>query len=110
MLFVPTPDGYPHVRVSVPLSGATYTIVWDWNERDGAWYFGMDDPSGEALVSGVRVVLGIDLLRWAPAGDRRPTYGIAIIDPSEKGRHPDLDAFGRDVFAVYLEPDEEDEA
>jgi hypothetical protein len=108
VITVPGPSQTPHVRMDVSLSGSTYTILWDWNDRDGAWSFGMDDPSGEPLVAGVRVVLNTDLLRYAPAGDRRPPYPLVVFDPSELGRHPGFEALGRDVLVVYLEPDEED--
>lgn len=109
MVILPPPQG-AHTRMSLSLSGATYVVAWDWNERDGAWAFSMDDPSGEPLVAGVRVVLNIDLLAYAPAGDRRPPYALVVVDPSEKGRHPGFDSLGSDVVVVYTEPDDEEAA
>jgi hypothetical protein len=105
MRLVPTPSqGSPHSRMSVALSGATYRIAWAWNERDRTWSFSMWDPSGAPLVQGVRVVLGVDLLAWAPAGDRRPPYPIVVIDPSKTYAEPGRDTLGTRVKVVYMEP------
>jgi hypothetical protein len=107
MKLVPTPtNGHPSTRVRVALSGATYAIHWLWNERDGTWSFSMWDPDGEPLVQGVRVVLNVDLLSWAPRGDRRPPYGIVAVDPSERLQEPARDTLGTRIKVVYLEPDE----
>ena len=109
MQLCPTPDGRgPHVRYQVPLSGATYAIAWLWNERDGTWSFSMDDPSGEPLVQGVRVMLNVDLLAWAPSGDSRPPWPLVVIDPSGRDTHPGYNELGPVVKVYYADPDEED--
>jgi hypothetical protein len=106
MKLVPTPRaGHPNTLVRVPLGGATYAIRWLWNQRDRAWTFSMWDPSGEPLAMGVRVVLGVDLLGAVGASDRRPLYGIGIVDPSGKGQEPNRETLGSRIKAVYLEPD-----
>ncbi len=92
--------------MQVALSGATYGIEYRYNDRDSAWYFSMDDPSGEPLISGVRCVLNVDLLESVPASVRRPPYGIWVFDPSESGVEPTFDSFGKSVVLFYPEPDE----
>jgi hypothetical protein len=105
MRLIPTPTaGFPHSRMSVPLSGATYRIRWLWNQRDGAWSFSMWDPSGSPLVLGVRVVVGVDLLAAAPRGDRRPPYPIVVVDPSRSGTEPTRETLGSRFKVVYAEP------
>jgi hypothetical protein len=107
MKFVPTPpNGYPHMRVRVSLSGATYDIRWLWNERDGAWTFSMWDPSGDPLIMGVRVALNVDLLGTIGPSDRRPPYGIFVVDPKESGIEPTRTDFGTRVKVVYADPEE----
>lgn len=105
MKILPTPDGYPFVDQRVALGGATYTIHWSWNERDGAWYFGLDDPNGRALVASVRVVLNVDLLASAVADpDLRPPYPIVTYDPTGSGVEPTREDLGTRVKVLYLEP------
>lgn len=105
MKLIPTPtDAYPNTTLRVTLSGATYTIRWLWNQRDRAWTFGMDDPNGEPLVAGVRVVCGLDLLAWVPMSDRRPPYGILVYDPSLNETEVSREALGQRVKVVYAEP------
>ena len=102
---LPGPKG-PLTRMRVTLSGATYGVEWRWNDRDGAWYFSMEDPSGEPLVSGIRCVLGVDLLGSVPVTDRRPPYGLWVFDPSEGMAEPTYESFGKSVLIYYPEPDE----
>jgi hypothetical protein len=105
MLLLPTPtNGHPHTLMRVPLSGATYTVRWLWNERDAAWTFSMWDPDGVAVVMGVRVLLAVDLLAAAPRSDRRPPHRIVVVDPSGAGTEPTLNSLGARVKIVYTEP------
>jgi hypothetical protein len=106
MIYLPTPDGYPHVITTVTLSQVVYGIRWLWNERDRAFVFDMDDASGQPLVAGVRVVLGADLIAWAPV-DRGPPYPIVVLDPTGGTAEPTLETLGRRIKVVYTEPDDE---
>jgi len=105
MLIIPTPtNGTPNTRMRVALSGATYEVQWRWNARDSAWYFGMWDPSGEPLVSGVRVVLNVDLLAGVAPSDRRPPHPIVVVDPSGGTTEPTRETLGATIQVVYAEP------
>lgn len=107
MLTIPGPNAYPYVDVKVPLSGATYRITWQWNERDRCWYFSMRDPSDDLLVSSVRVVTNVDLLMWVPISVRRPPYSLLVLDPMGQNREPGFDTLGREIKVVYTEPAED---
>lgn len=103
MQLVPTPAGRPNARVRVALSGSTYTILWLWNARDRAWTFSISDADGVPLLSGVRVVLNVDLLATAAPSTRRPPYPIFVVDPTNTGVEPDLESLGGRVKVVYAE-------
>lgn len=110
MEYLPTPNNVAYLRYNVDLSGASYGIRFMWNERDSAWYFSMDDPSGDPAVSSVRVVLNTDLLNAVPFDGRRPPYGIWCIDPTNGTSEPTYETIAGPVAIVYVEPDDEAEA
>jgi hypothetical protein len=88
--------------VKVPLNGVTYTIRWLWNERGNAWFMDLSDLDGP-ILSGVRVVLNVDLLNNT-ADPRKPDGmmiavapdGVAEVDPT----HDDL---GEAVKVVFID-------
>jgi hypothetical protein len=49
-------------KVQVTLAGKLYTLTVRWNEMNQAWTLDLGDGSGNALVSGIAVVTGEDLL------------------------------------------------
>lgn len=107
MQYLPTPNQVAHLRYNVDLSGASYGVAFVWNERDGAWYFHLDGPSGDPVVRGVRVVLNTDLLR-SVSGDDRPPYALWVIDPTGGVTEPDYVTISGPVRILYDEPDEEE--
>lgn len=105
MIVLGGPEGYPHVNLTVSLSGSSWVIKWFWNDRDRTWSFSMDDPSGDPLIEGVRVVPDVDLLHWAPA-DRRPPHALLVVDPSRTAPHITRENLGSVYQIVYTQADE----
>ena len=106
MQTVPTPtDGYPHETAQVQLEDTFYVVVWRWNARDGAWYFGLSDVDGMPIVSGVRVVLNADLLGGV-SDTRRPPGPIVVVDPAGRAAEPGLYDLGTRVKVVYIQKEE----
>lgn len=102
MIRVPCPsDGYPDQTGQVLIDDAYYTVAWRWNERDGAWYFSFADADGDPIISGVRVVLGADLLSGVPTG-AGPDGGIIVIDASGRTDEPGLHDLGNRVQVLYI--------
>ena len=103
MLRIPGPsDGYPSQSAQVLIDDAYYTVIWRWNDRDRAWYFALADADGERIVSGVRVVLGADLLSGVPTG-LGPDGGIVVIDASGRVDEPGLLDLGNRVQVLYIQ-------
>ncbi len=106
MQLLPMPvGGYPNQTVQAQLGDAFYVVGWRWNARDGAWYFSLSDVDGAPIVSGVRVVLNVDLLSSASATGR-PKGAIAVLAPSGSATEPGLTDLGTRVKVVYVAPEE----
>lgn len=56
---------YPSHVQTVDLGGVAYRLQLDWSERLGCWRATLSDGDGVAVVTGVRVEPGADLLEWA---------------------------------------------
>lgn len=49
-------------RFSISLGGQDYQLTWRWNVAGGCWNLTVADSLGNALVSNIPVVTGLDLL------------------------------------------------
>lgn len=47
---------------TIPLAGATYSMTVKWNWVNASWVLDIADSSGNAIVSGIPLVTGADLL------------------------------------------------
>lgn len=47
---------------NITLAGATYGFTVQWNVPNGSWIIDIADSSGNAIVSGIPMVTGADLL------------------------------------------------
>jgi hypothetical protein len=101
MQLLPTPnDGYPHQTAQVQL-GDTFVVTWRWNARDGVWYFGLTDVDSVPIVSGVRVVLNVDLLGGV-SDSRRPDGPVVVVDSAGRADEPGLLDLGKRVKVVFI--------
>jgi hypothetical protein len=94
-------DGYPHQTAQAQLGDVFFTVEWRWNGRDGAWYFALSDIDAVRIVSGVRVMLNMDLLLGV-SDARRPDGVIAVVDPAGRSIEPGLHDLGTRVKVVYI--------
>lgn len=97
---LPGPGGYPDVSFDVTLDEVSYRGRWLLNERAGVFSFSLADSAGAPIVSGVRVVLNVDLLEGV-ADPRRPPGPLLVISPSSD-EDPTLETLGNGVSVVYL--------
>lgn len=101
---LPGPGGYPDKRFDVTLDEVAFRGRWLWNQRGGVWTFSLSDSSDTPIVSGVRVVLNVDLLDGV-ADPRRPLGPLLVVSPSG-GEEPTLETLGNGASVVYLTADE----
>lgn len=87
---------------SVPLEGETYLFSFQYNSREGFWYFDVS-KEGVNLKTGVKVVTNWPSLMRA-AGLDIPPGQILFVDTREdtKGR-PSLEDLGETILMTYVE-------
>lgn len=87
---------------SVDLDGITFQLEFQYNSREGFWYFNVLDADGNQLRSGIKVVINWPLLLRdqsldAPAGD------LMCLDTRPKPQDPSLEELGKDGVMAYNE-------
>jgi hypothetical protein len=88
---------------SIQLGDSTYQFTLRWNDRSSVWQMDMADAtSGDAIVSGIGLVLGTDLLLPYSLG----IGGLMVVD--ETGTHTEatLDSLGSTTNVYWLSSDE----
>ena len=103
--YLPARNDLTHYDFETDLEGAIYTLELYWNTRAGAWFLSISDASGNAIVSGRKVVLGSDLLGRAgrPAGPPGLLIAFDTSGANEEAGQADL---GARVQLVYFESSE----
>lgn len=63
VLEIPTQPGIPHYTQQTELDGKTYTLEFEFIEREGFWMLHLGDQDGNPLVCGIKLVPDWPLLR-----------------------------------------------
>lgn len=101
-LVLPTRTDDAIYRMKVDLEGETYTLDFQFNSREGAWYFDLLDDDEVVIRSGIKVVTGFPLLRLIH-DSRRPAGEMLAEDSSGTDAEAGLKDLGGDVLLVYAE-------
>lgn len=75
---------------SISLSGTTYRITMKWSAFGQSWVLDIADEEGAAIVSGIPVVTGSDLLEQYAYLN----FGGKLIASSDDGLAPDFANLG----------------
>lgn len=99
---VPTrTDGTAHYSMSMDLDGATYGLLFDWNDRDASWYMSIQDVNGNDLQMGIKLTLnGLLIDRYVTAG--LPLGSFDLLDSSGTDKEAGLLDLGGRVQLFYL--------
>lgn len=97
---IPIVADVPDFDLQVELDGTTYTLEFQWNERDEGWYLTTKTAEDDIIVAGRRVVLDMPLLSRF-ADDRLPDGVLVAIDTSGTGAEPGYEDLGRRVLLLY---------
>lgn len=81
--------------------GVSYSIGLRWNDRDGAWYMEVGDTNGVAILSGIKVVLGVLLLGHATS-KLLPPGDFMAIDTTGRDQEAAFEDIGRRVQITYF--------
>ena len=94
-------DGTTDYIFTTTLDGGTYRFQFDFNDRDGFWYFLLLDANGVQLCSR-KVVVGYSLIgRFTNVA--LPPGCLAAIDTSGQMVEAGLNNLGARVLLLYFE-------
>lgn len=97
-----TDDFYSFAR---ELDGVAYVFTFKWNVRASAWFLSLSLADGTALVSGIKVTVGLVMFKWWADRSNSFAGAIYVMDSSgtdvDPGRY-DLAPDGRCTM-YYLE-------
>jgi len=95
----------PASRQEVILEDVAYGINLVWNERAGAWSFGLDDRDGQPILAGRRVVLQLDLFYGYRHLPGMPSGFLYALDTTKKLKSISRDdlILGRAVLQYYTQ-------
>lgn len=102
---LPLVGGLAFQSFGTTLLATNYIINLRWNTRDAAWYFDLLDQNESPIVSGIKIVLGVELGRRTT--DQRMPKGVFwAADLSGQGVDATFDDLGERVV-VYFYPFQE---
>lgn len=68
---IPTPVTAEPLRTQeTQLEGKTYVLTYDYSGREDKWYLSMADVNGNTLISAVKLVPNLNLLRTLTADEQ----------------------------------------
>lgn len=106
-LKIPT-SSEAYYRQRTQLNGVSYVFVFKFNSREGIWSFDLLDQDEDPIALGVRVVVGVELLRWV-VDSRKPTGTLLCVDLQSESttlqdsRDPGIFELGARWVLMYLE-------
>jgi len=94
-------DAEPFEQV-LTLDGLPYVFRYRWAERAAAWSLDVFDGADTALVAGVPLLIGADLLRQHN-DPRLPAGSLVVVDTSSSGAEAGMLELGGRVQLYYAE-------
>ncbi len=100
MLKIPI-NNDPSQQFELELEGHLWTFRVDYNSRGGYWSLGLD-KDGEPVVEGIKLVLGISLMRAFYFMDG----ALIALDNNDTREDPTIGSWDTTAELYYLTPDE----
>lgn len=100
-LEIPVSVDVPLYQIRTTLDGSEYLFRFDWNGREGRWYFSLADINESWIVTGVKIVCNWPLLRRV-TDKRRPPGELMATDFTSTGEPPGFVDLGRRVKLLYF--------
>jgi hypothetical protein len=98
---IPIAETSPDFTLSVPLSGAVYSLRFQWNMRSG-WYMSLSDSTSTRILSARYLTPNWPLLRQC-VDARRPPGELWLIDLSSPVDYPRRNDLGSRHRLVYVD-------
>jgi len=97
---LPTRTDTARYTFEIELDENTYTLEFEWNDRDSGWYMSILDDGGDPILTGQRVVLHYPLARRY-RDSRLPPGLLMAIDTSETDIEAGYADLGDRVKLIY---------
>ena len=102
MTEIPIESGVPSQTLKVDLEGDAYNFRIIYNTRVGVWTFDLSNEDGEALASGVTMVMGADLIDQYNLG----IGALVMVEEGITGIDAGVDDLGDRVIFLHLTEEE----
>lgn len=99
-VLIPTRTDLSAYTMRVDLSDVEFELDFRYNQREGFWYLSVADQLGDPIVSGIKITVGIPLLRGC-VDLRRPIGELIAIDTSNTHTEAGLEDLGDRVQLIY---------
>ncbi|NIQ91017.1 MAG: hypothetical protein GWM98_04705 [Nitrospinaceae bacterium] len=87
---------------NIALEGSTYQLRFNWNAREGFWYFDIYDLESNPIRTGSKIVVNYPL-NWRCALLSKPPGEFIYLDLRGEPTDPGLHDFGKDGALMYIE-------
>ena len=101
-------EGSSYFEKRISLDGRDYILRFLFNTREEKWYLDINDQDNVPIVSGLKLVLNIDLVRRL-TDERRPKGALHVFEnasSNEQQIDPGLSSLGLDIQLVYFDEEE----
>ena len=103
ILNIPIKRGAASWTQRMTLDGLSYSLDFAWNGRNKAWFLGILDATGVALVTSRKIVTNRPLLKRFRFVAGLPTGELFASDPTGMIEYPGYDELGVAVPLLYFE-------
>lgn len=102
MKTIPLTTGSPAQTFRITLNGESYSMTAKWNTRASFWTLDIADENQTAIVNGITLKTGSDLLSPYNFG----IGGLYVYNTSTEEPEATIDTIGVDAVLVYMTPEE----
>lgn len=94
---------YPHTKQRVQLDGVTYGMRLLWSQRGTCWHIDLSDAEGNAILSGLRLVVQFPLLSKYRYLTALPPGELYMFDLRDQHGRPTLEEMGSRYRLYYVD-------
>ena len=91
-----------HFRFSTELDGQTYGFELRWNNRAEQWKMSVFNGDGAALVHGITLVVGFELLHRFRGYGTLPPGNLIVVDTEGQNAKVGFENLGRRFLVYYV--------
>ena len=86
---------------TVDLDGVTFQALFQFNSREGFWYFDLQDLEGNVIRSSVKAIINWPVIRL-DVSQLRPAGELVFVDTRSERTDPGLADLGETALFSYL--------